>query len=469
MRLACSIRRVSTRPLQASTPRLSSSVAMATPYRFSVSPTDTGLLKVKQDDAAATRVSELLQDDLETHHVFFNDEGFHNHIAHQLLTLYGTGSSAEALTKAYDQNKAYQLPARKGDVSIADSLSRDWEKEAPKYLGKGDNYADFLLYFQREIEKQGWLAVVERHLFGDSPSCLDFLGRLCAGFYHPLIQLMYGIEWEQPALVAEGLAQAAVHDARITELMREVDEYISSSSGEVKLTDSLPDLLESLREKHPKLATSAHWEDPNRIFDGVLKRARPEAVALLAGIQVRDGDLEERTAEMLHASAYVVAAAAWNPPYVPKFDFFLLHNLTAAPFFLTLNKLPTIPTSSKARLLTWKTRMDVIGYLSRGLPPLRMDQDTLSVPNDVTHSRDLVPRFQNIVDDGHVIKVVRSLLLAEEASAPYGDKAWVRLRERRDWVRALNRLLVGSEGAKLDQIWVRSAGFPEAWKNLPKL
>ncbi|RCI07466.1 hypothetical protein L249_4568 [Ophiocordyceps polyrhachis-furcata BCC 54312] len=466
MRLARSIR---TRPLQASTPRLFSSVAMATPYRFSVSPTDTGLLKVKQDDDAAARVSELLQDDLETHHVFFNDDGFHNHIAHQLLTLYGTGSSAEDLTKAYDLNKAYQLPARKGDVSIADSLSRDWEKEAPKFLGKGDHYADFLLYFQREIEKQTWQAVVEKHVFGDSPSCLDLLGRLCAGFYHPLIQLMYGIEWEQPALVAEGLAQAAVHDGRITELMREVDEYLASTAAEeVKLIDSLPDLLESLRDKYPKLAASAHWEDPNRIYDGVLKRARPEAVALLAGIRVRDRDLEERTAEMLHASAYVVAAAAWNPPYVPKFDFFLLHNLTSAPFFLTLNKLPTIPTSSKARLLTWKMRMDVIGYLSRGLPPLRME-DTLAIPDDATQARDLVSRFRNIVDDGHLIKVVRSLLLAEEASAPYGARAWIRLRHGRDWLRALNRLLVGSEGARLDQIWVRSAGFPEAWRDLPKL
>ncbi|RDA89992.1 hypothetical protein CP533_2681 [Ophiocordyceps camponoti-saundersi (nom. inval.)] len=468
MRLARPIRRVSTRPVQVSTPRLSYSIAMATPYRFSVSPADTGLLKVKQDDAAAARVSELLQDDLETHHVFFNDEGFHNHIAHQLLTLYGTGSSAEALTKAYDQNKAYQLPARKGDPSIADSLSRDWEKEAPKFLGKEAHYADFLLYFQREIERRGWQAVVTQHLLGDSPSCLDFLGRLFAGFYHPLIQLMYGVEWEQPALVAEGLAQTAVHDARVAELMRQVDEYEVSKKEEVKAVDSLPALIDCVRDEYPKLATSAHWEDPNRIWDGVLARARPEAVALLAGIRVRAEEVEERTVEMFHACAYVAAAASWNPPYVPKFDFFLLHNLTASPFFLTLNKLPDIPASSKARILTWKMRMDVIGYLSRGCPPLRME-DTLKIADDVNKSSDLLPRFQNIVDDGHVIKVVRSLLLAEEASAPFEGKDWIRFRPGRDWIRAMNRLLVGSEGANLDQIWVRSAGFPEAWKKLPKM
>ncbi|PHH79001.1 hypothetical protein CDD80_5854 [Ophiocordyceps camponoti-rufipedis] len=367
---------------------------MATPYRFNITAADTGLLKVKQDDAAATRLTELLQQDLE------------------LLTLYGTGSTAEGLSKAYDQNKTYQLPARKPSTSTADSLS-NWSANAAPLLGNDAHYADFLLYFQRAIDEKGWQAVVADHLLGDSPACLDMLGRLCAGFYHPAIQLMYGMEWEQPALVAEGLAQAAVHDARVADLMREVDE--AAKTRDEVAVQSLPALLEGIREQQPKLAASARWEDPNRIFDGVLARARPEAVALLAGIRVRPDELEEKTAEMIHTAAYVAAAASWNPPYTPKYDFFLLHHLTASPLFLTLNKLPTITTTAKARLLTWKIRMDIIGYLARGCPPLRRS-DTLPVPAGVKRAGDLLPRFREIVDDGHVIKVVRSLLLAEEVS-----------------------------------------------------
>lgn len=439
---------------------------MATPYRFNISAADTGLLKIKQDDAAATRVTELLQQDLENHHVYFNDSGFHNHIAHQLLTLYGTGSTAQGLSQAYEQNKSYQLPARKASTSTADSLS-NWSANAAPLLGNDAHYADFLLYFQRAIDENGWQAVVASHLLGDSPACLDMLGRLCAGFYHPAIQLMYGIEWEQPALVAEALAQAAVHDARVADLMSEVDE--AAKLRDEVAVQSLPALLEGIREQQPKLAGSARWEDPNRIFDGVLARARPEAVALLAGIRVRPEELEEKTAEMIHTAAYVAAAASWNPPYTPKYDFFLLHHLTASPLFLTLNKLPTITPTSKARLLTWKIRMDIIGYLARGCPPLRRRTDSLPPPEGIKRAGDLLPRFRDIVDDGHVIKVVRSLLLAEEVSGRWVGREWLRLRDERDWLWAMNLLLRGSEGEKLARIWVRSAGFPEAWKDMPKM
>ncbi|PFH57376.1 hypothetical protein XA68_15137 [Ophiocordyceps unilateralis] len=113
-------------------------------------------------------------------------------------------------------------------------------------------------------------------------------------------------------------------------------------------------------------------------------------------------------------------------------------------------------------------RMDVIGYLARGCPALRLD-DTLQPPSEARQARHLVSRFHDIVDDGHLIKVVRSLLLAQEASIMWEAKPWIRLKTESDWLRAMNRLLVGSEGAKSNQIWVRSAGFPQAWKGYPRM
>jgi hypothetical protein len=38
---------------------------MATPHRIQVQPADTGILNFNQDEAAASKVSELLQQDLE--------------------------------------------------------------------------------------------------------------------------------------------------------------------------------------------------------------------------------------------------------------------------------------------------------------------------------------------------------------------------------------------------------------------
>lgn len=44
---------------------------MATPHRIQVQPADTGLLKFNQDEAAASKVSDLLQQDLEVPHSSF--------------------------------------------------------------------------------------------------------------------------------------------------------------------------------------------------------------------------------------------------------------------------------------------------------------------------------------------------------------------------------------------------------------
>lgn len=51
---------------------------MATPYAVKIVPENTGLWHVDQTEAAANKATELLMQDIEKHHVFFNDDGFHN-------------------------------------------------------------------------------------------------------------------------------------------------------------------------------------------------------------------------------------------------------------------------------------------------------------------------------------------------------------------------------------------------------
>ncbi|POR35944.1 Oxidoreductase AflY [Tolypocladium paradoxum] len=230
-------------------------------------------------------------------------------------------------------------------------------------------------------------------------------------------------------------------------------------------------MCEAVRRENETLATSARWEDPSRIYDGVLARAEDEAVALLAQIRVSPDDVEERTAEMMHSAAYIAAAAAWNPPYIPKFDFFLIHHLTSAPFFLSLNRHAAwIPAAARARLLEWKLRLDCVEYLARGSPPLRLaDALATYAPADahpVAHARHLLPRFHAVVDDGHTIKTVRALLLAQDVSRKWAGRPWIRIEGDEAWLKVMYMLLRGVEGDEYE--WVRSAGFKEAWEGIPK-
>lgn len=95
---------------------------MATPYDMHLIPENTGLWKPHQDAAAAKKASELLQQDLRDHHCFFNQDGFHNHISHHILALYGTGATPEQMQKGYDDNTSYQRQAAKPHDRIPEEI-----------------------------------------------------------------------------------------------------------------------------------------------------------------------------------------------------------------------------------------------------------------------------------------------------------------------------------------------------------
>lgn len=144
--------------------------------------------------------------------------------------------------------------------------------------------------------------------------------------------------------------------------------------------------------------------------------------------------------------------------------------MNATPFFVSLNKLPWVPTRFKIQLLEWNMRLSVVNYIARGCPPLRSDLLNTYKPRDptlVAKPEDLMPRLhEQQIDDGHIIKVARSLLIAQQASLPYAGRPWLRIRSDKEWL-AAHYLLVDSVGAP-GATWVRSAGFPQAWAEMPE-
>jgi hypothetical protein len=285
---------------------------------------------------------------------------------------------------------------------------------------------------------------------------------------------MYGIEWQQPAIMAEGLAQAAVHDNPLGTVFEKADAAAEEaarqrgSDASAAPAWTIAQLIEGVRANE-KLAKSARWEDPNRIYDGVLVRAPEEAVQYVSQAKVTPETLEERTAEMVHTAAWLAAAAAFRPGHIPKMDFFLIHHLNSTPFFVAINKLPWVPVEFKVRLLEYKIRIDIIQYVGRGCPPLDTEAIRAYKPKDqhlVSRPEDLLPRFYNIDDDGHTIKVVRGFLLAQQISREYAGRPWIRVVDDDMWLKMHYLLLDSVEGQ--NALWVRSAGFEEAWKDIPK-
>jgi questin oxidase-like protein len=174
------------------------------------------------------------------------------------------------------------------------------------------------------------------------------------GFLHPLIQLMYGMEWAQPAIVAEGLAQASVHSASLHEALFAAERLANEAAGTPM--PSIVSLLEAVAAD-TKLAKSARLSDGNKVRDGVLARAKDEMLAIAAKVKVRPEELGERTAEMFDAAVYAGTAAAVHPPKHVKFDFFLMY---ALPYSITSSQRASFALRIKA--------YDVLGTTSTQLP-----------------------------------------------------------------------------------------------------
>jgi len=121
---------------------------------------------------------------------------------------------------------------------------------------------------------------------------------IIVGFLHPIIHLGFGVEFEQPVIVAEALAQAAAHDNWMSPFLLGAEKAAASSSD----STSLVVLLDEIRANQ-KLSTSAHWDDGNKIRDGILARAPDEMIKYASRFRVKEQELEAKTAEMTNAAS----------------------------------------------------------------------------------------------------------------------------------------------------------------------
>ncbi|CAC9890338.1 unnamed protein product [Aureobasidium pullulans] len=357
------------------------------------------LKNIKQE--SATRTSDLLQENHEKHHIFFNQSGFHNHIAHHLLTIYSLAATPSQIQKHYDENQDYQRPPQPIEAAIVKGMEDP--SQFTKYLGKERYYNDYLRFFQSEMDKKGWQQVLNEYVFAGDDRADDMLARMFAGFLHPIIHLGFGIEFHQPAIIAEGLAQAAVHDVWMMPLFDGAEKAAKHLLGPSKSVVELLDITHA--EK--RLAKAADV-DGNRIRDGIMKTETQRIIDIVSQYHISSpAELEERTAEMTNAAAY--------------FSDLLIDEIS--------NYKPSKPSSENT---------------------------------DPWH--EIIERVKNFSDDGHGSKLVRALVHGQQICKPYETNEDFRIKEDM-WLQLGHMAIDSVEGG--EPTWVRSAGFDSAWEKVP--
>jgi len=270
--------------------------------------------------------------------------------------------------------------------------------------------------------------------------------------------LGFGVEFLQPAIMAEGLAQAAVHTGWMGDLLHPAEKAARESNEPSK---SIVELLDEIQAN--KTLREAADVDGNRVRDGIIKRAAKPMIDIVSQYKISSpGELEERTAEMTNATAYFTGAAQ-NPPKLVKMDFFYMHCINSSIFFSAFLKQTWMSDENKTRLLEWKVRNDLALYASRGCPRLLLDEIRNYTPVKSSGWDDIFERIKNYEDDGHGAKLVRALAHGQKTCKPYEDKESFRIKD--DMWLQLGHMAVDSVESPAPE-WVRSCGFESAWEKV---
>ncbi|KAK1216322.1 hypothetical protein PQX77_021059 [Marasmius sp. AFHP31] len=144
----------------------------------------------------------------------------YSHVAHHVLAVWALGASEDAIQAAYDVGSETQRAAFESPGMVT-------KDNFTEHLGNEKLYSAYLKYFVDQLQRKEARNVLEEHVFSPgfnsdgqdrnaSSRQPGMLSRFLDSLIHPLIHTGYGFEFGLPGVIAEGLAQTAVHQSNST-------------------------------------------------------------------------------------------------------------------------------------------------------------------------------------------------------------------------------------------------------------
>ncbi|KAJ7252343.1 hypothetical protein B0H12DRAFT_1219366 [Mycena haematopus] len=311
-----------------------------------------------ESTAAAVK---YLQQDYQQHHGFFNYRGAHNHTPFHILVEWSLGGNAEHLEAIWNQHVALERSAYRSPGSITAQTFFN-------HLGDEEYYQGYLYFFSDLVLQKPVHAVVEEWIFsskanfdGQQP---EMLNRLLAGILHPLLYLGYGLEFSLPGLVAEGLAQAAVHKIKSSVLLPR--SMFDTSSGYRSGTHAFSIVSRILRDRQFNDFGLGSFDAVEERFGVSIQRYAADWV--VDGTNPEEVRKKVRELTFLNVMIYVVGGWRDGEGF-HKAEFTLMHLLTSSMTLTSYMAVLTSPASKSLLLRAYFTR-SLAYYISRGRPKL---------------------------------------------------------------------------------------------------
>ncbi|KXN91291.1 Oxidoreductase AflY [Leucoagaricus sp. SymC.cos] len=341
-------------------------------------PLQTTILPTPQPLPGATPIStttlrEVLSDNHSRHHCYFGVGGLHNHAAHTAIALWYLGADSDVINAAYTYEKTY---LRLRYTSPGPINQANWTV----HLGNENYYDAYLAFFINELASEGPTATLEKYIFANSANFpggehkVEMLNRFNGGLVHPLIHVGYGFELGLPGMIAEGLAQAAVHAASASAVIPA--SWFKTSPGKDR-PNSTPSVLNVLARVLADPDIVGHdLKHPFVSFEDTLERHGDKLVEYVEAwspdLSTQEG-VQAALEEVVWLSTLLYAAPSMTTEEKGLFnaDFFYMHLVTSSVFlpslFLHLNQ------RSKELLLHSYVSICLAWFIARGKPQLEIE------------------------------------------------------------------------------------------------
>ncbi|KAJ3812831.1 hypothetical protein F5876DRAFT_36511 [Lentinula aff. lateritia] len=373
---------------------------------------------------------QLLQENHEKWHIFFNNIGFHkqvfvfmfailitvayfigSHISHRLLALWALGADKEVLKAAYksDSELEKERPAFSSPEPITSANFRDHLRDErqvefdilQRILMEKSRYFSAYVQFFTDIlmvQKKDVASVLEDYVFSgldvktraengriiQSPLFVHFF----EGLLHALIFVGYGLEFNLPGMIIEGLALAAVH--RPTPGFEElVSPTHEAGSGDYNIKNLTLEFRTSLdagfHETHAFTILAHVMKDPMLVVKeanaddifAIISEKEGEKSKLLRQYSDRWSfnasdakEVERKIEELQWMNTLIFTVAGFKKSKQDDFraDFYFMHLVTSSLFLPSLTA--HLSPSSQELLLRGYFAISLALYVARGRPKI---------------------------------------------------------------------------------------------------
>lgn len=378
-------------------------------------------------------LDKLLSHSVAHYQALFNDLAFHSHNAHHLGSLYLLGANDDQMEKAYKTMCEYLDPYLESSQEI--NLS-NWRN----FLGNRTLCKSYRDFFHDQLTKQGtdWHNKFKQFLLDDKEHPL--INCVVSGLAHPLIHVGYAFELDNVDVAIEALEMVAVNYNHLHDVFDNLKPPNSPSKS----------ALEIIKAIHSDTSLPIYEDTGLSNIDETIKNYNNIVMSYYNQWKIDTNNIEKSIEELFDLTVYLYGAT--HKPNDIEFDFFLLHLVTGMHGIRIMHAHLDNQQAFEHLLLQF-FYFTIVLYISQLRPEINAhlisDYKVANEKKDWSYviNRTLTTK---LIDDAHIVKVVRALRDAEKA---YGTKDGFYFKTA----------LKSVDNVEVENLWI---GFPQSENQL---